>query len=439
MPLGALPAVRGWNVKQITLIFSLFVVTLFTRVAGAVPVVDDKEKGILINVGALIQPTFQMTMPGGQTVDSLCGTQHGRCSAGIGNPRSDGPSFDFFLRRARLMLWGSVTKEISYFIETDEPNLGKGGDFTVRTFIQDAFLTYSFMPELRFDAGLMLSPLSHHTLEGATSLNALDYHSDTVKFPAGRIFRDVGVQVRGVALQDHLHYRLMISEGVRNGAVPQPPAPAPARTTLLNPGGVPRFTAHLRGNIVGVEPDFFLKGIYFSKTPIVSVGVGADFQPNSVMKLDRSHGHYFAASGDVFAEVPFTEADELIIKANYFYYAQGFVQGTTQFASGATALYGEVGFRHAWVEPLAFVDYVKANGDEDRLGAGAVEQSFSPHVGVNFWIMKHNFNIKTDFGYKQTTRHDVAPTPATATAPANDGIYATQKDFVWTTQGQVFF
>jgi hypothetical protein len=230
----------------------------------------------------------------------------------------------------------------------------------------------------------------------------------------------------------------MISEGVRNGAVPQPPAPAAPRTTILNPGGVPRFTAHLRGNIVGVEPDFFLKGIYFSKTPIVSVGVGADFQPNSVIKLDRSHGHYFAASGDVFAEVPFTEADELIVKANYFYYAQGAVPGTSMFPSGAMALYGEVGFRHAWIEPLAFVEYVKANGDEDRTPAGQALNSFAPHLGVNFWIMKHNFNFKTDIGYKVTERKDGNPT-APGVTPVNDGIYATQKDIVWTTQGQVFF
>jgi len=425
-------------VKQISLILSLFVVTLFARVAGAVPVVEDKEKGILINVGALIQPQFQMTIPGGKDNDIPCGgAQHARCSPGIGNPRGDSPSYDFFLRRARLMLWGSVTKEISYFIETDEPNLGKGGDFSVRSFVQDAFLTYSFAPEFRIDAGLMLTPLSHHTLEGATSLNALDYHGDMVKFPAGRVFRDAGIQFRGVALQDHLHYRLMIGEGVRNGAVPVPAAPA--TRTVVNPGGVPRFTAHLRGNIMGVEPDFFLKGIYFSKTPIISVGVGADFQPNSVIKMNGDYGHYFAASGDAFVEYPFTEDDELIVKANYFYYAQGAVPGTSQFAGGASTLYGEVGFRHAWIEPLAFVEYVKNNGDENRLAAGAVESSFSPHVGVNFWIMKHNFNIKTDFGYKQTERHDVEPTPATMTAAANDGVWAPQKDFIWTTQGQVFF
>src|ERR1043165_3512328 len=84
--LGSLPAARGSNVKKISLIFSLFVVTLFARVAGAVPVVEDKEKGILINVGALIQPQFQMTIPGGTDIGVPCGAaQRARCSPGIGN------------------------------------------------------------------------------------------------------------------------------------------------------------------------------------------------------------------------------------------------------------------------------------------------------------------------------------------------------------------
>ena len=198
----------------------MLVAALWAPTAHAVPVVEDKEKGLAINVGALIQPQFQMTMSGANSDTGPCGNgDTDRCSPGIGNPRGDGPSYDFFVRRARLMLWGSVNKQISFFIDTDEPNLGKGGSFATTTFIQDAFATYTFMPELRIDGGLMLVPLSHHTLEGATSLNALDYHSDLVRFPTGRIFRDAGIQVRGVALEDHLHYRLGIFEGVRNGAL----------------------------------------------------------------------------------------------------------------------------------------------------------------------------------------------------------------------------
>jgi hypothetical protein len=404
-------------VKQALASIALIGSLCWANVASAVPVVEDKEKGILINVGALIQPTFQMTTPGSNGAGpGACGTAtRPRCSPGIGNAEGDGPSFDFFLRRARIMVWGSVTKELSFFVDTDEPNLGRGGTFNTSTFIQDAFLTYSFMPEFRIDAGLMLVPLSHHTLEGATSLNALDYHADTIRFPTGRIFRDAGIQFRGVALDDYLHYRLGIFQGVRNGAIPAPPMGAPARS-VANPNGIPRFTGHLRGNIVGVEPDFFFKGIYFSPTPIVSLGVGADYQPASVYKTN-GRGNYFALSADVFAELPFTADDELIAKVNFFHYSPGatFI-GNSTLPTGAMALYAEAGFRHAWIEPVVQFDYVKAQDDALTI--------MSPHVGVNFWVMKHNMNVKTDFAYRETDR------------PANLPTY---KDILWTTQGQLFF
>ncbi len=401
--------------KQALVLIALLMVTLHGRIASAVPVVDDKEKDIKVNVGVLVQPTFQMTMPGSNGSTGCGGGVTQRCSAGIGNPRGEGPSYDFFLRRARLMVWGTASKEIGFFVDTDEPNIGKGGTFSTSSFIQDAFLTYSFMPELRIDAGLMLVPLSHHTLEGATSLNALDYHSDLVRFPVGRIFRDVGVQVRGLALNEMLHYRFGIFEGVRNSSVPQPAAPAPPHATL-NGGGIPRFTLHVRGNVLGSEPDFFFKGIYFSEKPIISVGVGADYQPNAVFTPSANAGDYFAASGDVFVEYPFTAVDELIFKANYFFYAKGAsTLGNSTLPYGANAVYAELGFRHDFIEPVIFADVLKGNRESISI--------VSPHVGVNFWVVKHNFNVKTDFGYKKIERKNAA----------------TQQDILWTTQAQLFF
>lgn len=419
--------------KQALVLLTLLAAMLVGGIAGAAPVFKDEDKGIVVNVGVLLQPWFQMTMPGSDgNGPGPCGSAtRNRCSAGIGNARGDGPAEDFFLRRARLMVWGSVTKDLSYFAETDEPNLGKGGNFNTAagsafSFIQDAFLTYSFSPALRIDMGLYLVPLSHHTLEGATSLNALDYHSDEIRFPTGRAFRDTGIQARGILLpDDRLHYRLSVSEGVRNSALPA----APAGTTYpahrpLNPGSVPRVTLQLRGNIMGSEPDFFFKGIYFSEKPIITVGVGGDWQSKSVYKLNGKLGDYAAISGDVFVEYPLTAKDEVIVKANYFYYAQGndtipgttaTVPGATTVAQGASAAYAEAGFRHDFFEPLAYMEVLKARKDQQSI--------IAPHVGVNFWVLKHNFNIKTDVGYKRTEIKHEAP----------------KKDILWTTQAQVFF
>jgi len=390
----------------------LVLVTLATSVfaahyADAYPVFVDEDKGIAINVGVLLQPWFQMTAPGSE----------GQGSAGIGAPDGKSPSWDFFLRRARLMLWGSVNKELSYFVETDQPNFGKGGNFTSTMFIQDAFLTYAFAPEFKIDFGLMLLPFSHHTVEGATGLNALDYHADLIRFPAAFIFRDAGVQFRGLLADDWIYYRVGIFEGVRNGAVPVVMPPRPP----LNEAGLPRFTGQLRLNLAGSEPDFFFKGIYFSPKPIVSIGVGADFQGKAVYKLDGQPGSYWAMSTDLFAEYPFSADDELIAQASVFVYPEGTttIPGTTALARGGTGFYAQAGFRFQSVEPLAFVDYLKAKDDSLTIVA--------PHAGVNFWINKHTFNLKVDVGYRK------ADTLAAA------GVTTTTKDILGTVQAQVFF
>jgi len=406
-----------------TLLAGMFVGTQ----AQAATVFKDEEKGVAVNVGALLQPWFQVTKPLGDN----------KGSAGIGAPDGKSPSFDLFLRRARILVYGNITKDLAYFIETDQPNLGKGGDFSTSTFVQDAFFSYTFMPELKLDAGMMLVPLSHHTIEGAIGLNALDYHADTIRFPAGKIFRDTGIQLRGLAANNLLHYRLGVFEGVRSAS------PAPANSRPLNKSGLPRVTAQVRVNIMGDESDFFLKGIYFSPKPLISVGLGADLQANGVRKLNGDPGLYRALSADVFVEYPFTADDELIFKANFFNYGEGaavltpavaavtdpntgavtpavpaaLVPGSNALAAGGNAFYAEVGFRHAWIEPLAFIDYVKAKNSTLTI--------LAPHVGCNFWINKHTFNIKADLGYKSTK-------PGRGTLPEN-------KDFLGTVQGQVFF
>jgi hypothetical protein len=392
---------------------SLLAVALWSGRASAVTVFKDDDKGVVVNVGVLAQPWFQVTAPGAAN----------QGSPGVGAADGESPSFDFFLRRVRLLAYGSITKELSYFVETDQPNLGKGGDFTSSMFIQDAFLSYAFAPEFTVDAGMMLVPLSHHTIEGAIGLNALDYHADVIRFPAGKIFRDTGIQLRGLLLNKLIHYRLGVFEGVRQAAVPPPAMPPAVPPTPLNENGLPRVAAQLRVNILGDESDFFLKGIYFTPKPLVSVGLGADLQSKGVRKLNGAPGTYHALSADVFVDYPFTAEDELVVKANYFNYGEGAsgVPGSTALAAGGNAFYAEAGFRHAWIEPLAFIEYLKAKNDSLSI--------LSPHVGVNFWAMKHTFNIKADIGYRKTER------PAVAPATGN----VTLKDWSGTVQGQVFF
>jgi hypothetical protein len=274
---------------------------------------------------------------------------------------------------------------------------------------------------MKVDLGMMLVPLSHHTIESAGGLNAIDYHSDLVRLPAGKIFRDIGLQFRGLLFDDRLHYRVGVFEGVRASAVPAPAVGQPPRPPL-NDTGVPRVAGQVRVNLLGAEGDFFLKGIYFASQPMLSIGIGADWQANAVYKANGSPGSYLALSGDAFLEYPFSEDDEIIAKANVFHYSQGssFVPGSTALPGGGVAFYAEAGFRHAFIEPLAYVEYLKGSGSSPTIVA--------PHGGVNFWIIRHAFNVKADVGYRKTDQ------PATGAALAT-----TTQDILGTVQVQAFF
>jgi hypothetical protein len=115
------------------------------------------------------------------------------------NAAPDGsPGTDFFLRRARLIVGGQLGKVVSFFVDTEQANLGKDGNWETSVFVQDAFLSLAPTDSLTIDAGMMLIPFTRHGLQSAASLNGIDYHSKLILFPAGgnRIWRDAGVQVR---------------------------------------------------------------------------------------------------------------------------------------------------------------------------------------------------------------------------------------------------
>ena len=360
---------------------------LVTCTASAINVYEDKEKGASFNVGVLLQPQLQITKDGA--------------------PNGSAASFDFFLRRARLMAYGTAFEHLSFFIETDQVNWGKNGVWDTSTYVQDAFISYEFFRELSVDGGMMLVPLSHHTLEGATSLNALDYHATLIKYPtgAGKVLRDGGVQLRGLLLGDRIHYRVGVFEGVRGPALP---TGAPAGTQPLNAAGEPRFAAHVRANILGVEEKFFFNGIYFTDKPLLSVGLGYDYQRHAT-RIKTGVSNHAALSADVFLEYPLTPDDEIIAKVNGFRYAEG-----TGSAATGLGMFAEAGFRHAWVEPVVGLDVFHAEASADDYVAF--------HGGMNFWIKKHTTNVKADVTYGVDT------TPA-----------GSKRDLLGTVQWQLFF
>jgi hypothetical protein len=119
---------------------------------------------------------------------------------------------NLYIRRARLMVSGDIGHDISFFFETDSPNLGK----TPKTpgagiIVQDAFLEWKPMKILQIDGGFFLVPQSRNALQSPLSYYTIDISPlTTVNNAATQSagLRDLGFQARGFFLGDHLQYRL---------------------------------------------------------------------------------------------------------------------------------------------------------------------------------------------------------------------------------------
>jgi hypothetical protein len=320
-------------------------------------VIDDDTS---LNVGLLIQP--QVTF-----------TEHA-------TPNNAWNS-DFYLRRGRLVLSGQVDTHVGFVFITDMPGYGKGGDYTQPFVIQDALASYKFGPQLTIDAGFMLLPFVRNNYVSAGGLNTVDFHTLTIKFPTGRAFRDMGVEARGLLLDDKIYYRAGIFQGVASkkgdpmtGAIE------------INDADAPRLTGNVRYNVAGKEDAYAFPGIYFAKEPVINVGVGVDWQHESYGDASQHLG----LSADVFLEYPIDADNELIAAAAFMHYEDAPIVVGGVIGPGhepANAFYVEAGYRLQMIEPVVSLE--SADGDS-TLRQTVVK------AGLNWWITQHRYNLKAE-------------------------------------------
>jgi hypothetical protein len=114
-----------------------------------------------------------------------------------------GTAQNLFVRRIRVLLGGKLGERVSFFLDTDSPNLGKGGadgrKNEATLYIQDLVVTYEASPAVKVEGGMLLLPLAYKTGQSAATLLAVDYgpHSFVASSPTQcRVGRDHGLQGR---------------------------------------------------------------------------------------------------------------------------------------------------------------------------------------------------------------------------------------------------
>jgi hypothetical protein len=281
------------------------------------------------------------------------------------NSADDDYARNFFLRRIRLLVGGQVAKNVTFFIETDAPNLGKTGStgkaISPSVIVQDAYGEFAFSRTVMLDAGLMFVPFSRDSLQSAATLLQIDYGSYTFSqsTPIQSINgRDAGFQGRGYLADNHLEYRIGVFQGLRDTA---------------STNGF-RYTGRVQYNVLETEDGFFYTGTYLGRKKILAVGGAFDAQQD-----------YHAFDVDVFVDHP---AGPGALTGQFSYNRfDGDVFLTTLPKQNDIQL--EVGYflKSAKITPV--LQYVQrgvvdtTTGDESRVS-----------IGLNYWWVGHNANVK---------------------------------------------
>lgn len=292
----------------------------------------------------------------------------------------DDTAQNLFIRRLRILAGGTITEKLTFFFETDSPNLGKadaaGNKNTGDVFIQDFVLSYAFAPQNYIDVGMILPALSHNTGQSAASLLAVDYgdYSFLHSGPTGsRVGRDYGVRARGYVLNDRLEYRAGVYQGARG----------------TNSSNELRLIARGVVNVFEAEKGLFYAGTYLGKKKVLAFGATLDHQDD-----------YDTAGLDAFFDYPLKGGNAVTLQANLMNYDGGeFLASLPE----QDALLIEGGFYSAATKLLPYVQYSTRDFDSPTRADQEKIQ-----VGLSWMFGGHGRNLKFAVGQISTDGLDDA-------------------------------
>jgi hypothetical protein len=216
----------------------------------------------------------------------------------------------------------------------------------------------------------MLTPLSHNSLQGATTLYGWDYYAFSFLHSAGLtnyIGRDIGLQLRGVIMKK-LEYRAAVYQGNRAAPPMTTPPTAPTGQDVM------RFAGRLQLNLLDAETAYFYAGTYGGAKRILSVGGGIDAQDD-----------YLAIAGDVFVDMPLG-TDVLTVQGNVIRYDGG---TWIPLLAKQTVIMAEAGYRIGAIQVSPIVRF-----EHQMMSDDAAANMTRIAGGLAWWVMNHNVNLK---------------------------------------------
>jgi hypothetical protein len=327
-----------------------------------------------------------------------------------GTPDGLNPSYDLFMRRTRLLVNGDIDQNVSYLFQIDNANFGKFGNFSGRAIVQDAWIGWaptgiSGGTVIYIDGGLLLIPISRHLLESTTNFVTADVQGDAFRFPNSPFpaFRDVGIQVRGWALNKKLGFR----GGVYEGSAPVDQA-AGACTAggagCITPKRNPALGGFVNFDIIGSEEGAWLYGAYkWGTEPVLSIGVAGNYQSLALKNAFGSLTDQKLLAPDFYLDVPMRGDSELVAEATLYLNGNG-----TGSANTGTGVSGAIGYRFRFIAPYVAYDYFQSTAcDAGSLTPAQLTicnstvdtaDSRNFKAGLNFFFNKNQNHVNIEYG-----------------------------------------
>lgn len=296
---------------------------------------------------------------------------------------------NLYLRRIRFILAGQTAKDVSFFFQTDNPNLGKstqtvaggaGGKSLGTGFIvQDAWIEWKIANEFRLDAGLFLVPLCRNCLQSTNSFTTLDISplatlENAVTQSSGT--RDTGFGAKGYLAGDHFEYRAYVFSGARDPGV---------KNSF-------RYSGRVQYDVFDTETGYVYAGLNFGKKKILAFGAGSDNQAK-----------YHAYSGDVFFDFPVMKADAITGQAAWIHY-----DGENRFTAlpRQNAYLGELGYYLGAAKLEPFFQYQKEDYSD---AVNDLKNQTRYQGGLSYFI--HGNNLKVTGAFTRLFLKDPAIRP----------------------------
>jgi len=304
---------------------------------------------------------------------------------------------NFNLYRARVLVGGKLSKNGSFFLETDLSsivgNTNNKGDKNVKVapIILDAQYEHTFGKHMVI-AGMQSVSHNRNGLQGAAGLMANDF--TYFQYPynlfenqplQGNFGRDLGVNARGFFLEDKLEYRFGIFTGRNTG-------------DFTNDDPALRYVGRVAYNFFDAEKDYYYAGTKLGSGKTLALAGGFDLQ-----------GTYNNFGVDLFLDMPAGNAGSITANAAFSAMSGGTDTSGTSFATlipRQTTQFLELGYYFKKTKLQPWIRFERQNINADGLvqTSGTAVKAFNDlnsatvlGGGLNYWFAGYNTNIRLSY------------------------------------------